>query len=81
MEDYSEQGTKTQLSRIGTTPITMQTTASERGLSQESKFTPKTLTVSNGNSILFQLHSLSQHTLFSGRMWTKWIFRRWQFSS
>lgn len=52
-----------------------------RGLSQESKFTPETPAVSNGNSILFQLHSLSQHTLFSGRMWTKWIFGNWQFSS
>lgn len=74
------EGTKIQLSSNGTPPDTMQTTSTEQGTSQESKFTPKTSTASNGYKILFHLHPLSQHALFCGRMWTKWIFGRWQFS-
>lgn len=70
-----------QLSSDGTPPATTQTTTTEQGPSQESKFTPKTSTASNGKSILFHLHPLSQHTLFSSRMWTKWIFGRQQISS
>lgn len=72
MEDQSGEGTQLQLSSNGTPPATTQATT--------TKFTPKISTASNGNNILFTLHPPSQHTLFSGRGWTKWIFGRQQFS-